>query len=116
MIMGASLCFQRPLAALLLLVITSLSQNLDDCNARPSQQRPSCLVQGVRTRRYAVHSLPNVNFSLPASWVGQIPVPDAAIAQLFFWLFEVEGQETQCNNLISESFSSLHVSQMAYLH
>ena len=39
---------------------------------------------------FAVHSLPNVSFDVTPSWAGQIPIPDVADDQLFFWLFQAE--------------------------
>ena len=40
--------------------------------------------------KFAVSGLPNVNFSLPASWAGQIPIPSSKEDKLFFWLFQAE--------------------------
>lgn len=45
---------------------------------------------GPNITRFAVHDLPEVNFSIPASWAGQIPIPNSIDNQLFFWLFEAE--------------------------
>lgn len=47
--------------------------------------------------KFLVGSLPNVNFSLPKSWAGQISVPNTTNDELFFWLFEAE---TKTNDLI----------------
>lgn len=40
--------------------------------------------------RFKVHSLPDAP-SLPRSWAGRIPVPDAEDGnEMFFWFFEAE--------------------------
>ncbi|KAL8945924.1 MAG: hypothetical protein Q9222_007607, partial [Ikaeria aurantiellina] len=49
---------------------------------------------------YAVRSLPNVVFSLPPSWAGQIPIPGVSNDELFFWLFQGESSRASQNLII----------------
>lgn len=39
--------------------------------------------------QFAVHSLPNVTFSLVPNWAGQILISGASNDKLFFWLFQL---------------------------
>ena len=98
-IMGLSITILRLLTALLLLAGASLGQSPDELPSNPSNARPSCLDLGAGASNYAVNGLPNVKFSFPASWAGQIPVPNTANDDLFFWLFDAEAQ---CENLTSK--------------
>jgi len=45
---------------------------------------------GPNITRYSVTNLPNVRYTLPASWAGQIGIPGTQDDVLFFWLFEAE--------------------------
>ena len=54
---------------------------------------------GPNSNLFAVGKLPGINFSIPQGWAGQIPVPDMANDELFFWLFQAEKPS---NDLISE--------------
>ena len=65
--------------------------------------KPVTTSLGTDIARYAVHSLPNICFSLPPSWAGQIPVPGVSNDELFFWLFEAEGHYAS-SNFISKNF------------
>ena len=65
---------------------------------------PSFLDSGSSANEYVVGCLPDANFSIPASWAGQIPIPGTNNDELFFWLFEAEDQ-TRKDDLISESIS-----------
>lgn len=56
---------------------------------------------GQDVTKYYVHSLPNVTFSLPPSWAGQIPIPGVSNDELFFWLFQAEHHNVS-QNLISK--------------
>ena len=55
---------------------------------------------GPSASKYAVGNLPNITFSLPASWAGQIPLHTTNY-ELSFWLFEAQGQK-ESENLISQ--------------
>ncbi|KAI4115692.1 MAG: hypothetical protein LQ341_007718, partial [Variospora aurantia] len=59
---------------------------------------PSLLNSDVT--HFAVRSLPNVNFSLPPSWAGQIPIPGHSDNQLFFWLFQAESHNVSQDLII----------------
>lgn len=52
-----------------------------------------------------VGNLPNVDFDLPRSWAGQIPVANTSNDELFFWLFAAENQAPSAN-LISRSLTA----------
>ena len=56
---------------------------------------------GPNITQYAVAGLPDVNYSLPHSWAGLIPIPGTQDNALYFWLFEAEAQ-AQRNKLISK--------------
>ena len=56
--------------------------------------------------KYAVGSLPYVDFKLPHSWAGQIGIPGTENDELFFWLFETEDW-TKSDNLISINLLSI---------
>lgn len=88
------------LLRLSLYVIGTLGQNTEEFTVRSSTSLCLDLGRGRDASKYAVGSLPNVNFELPASWAGQISVPNTAKDELFFWLFEAE-VEGQCGDLIS---------------
>ncbi|KAI9815054.1 MAG: hypothetical protein M1827_002897 [Pycnora praestabilis] len=45
---------------------------------------------GADIGRFEVYGLPNVNFSIPHSWAGELPIPGHGNDNLFFWLFEGE--------------------------
>lgn len=81
--------------SLVLLLIASLA---------PRSVNSSYLEFGPAVNRYSVGELPDVNFNLPASWAGQIPVPTTNNSndELFFWLFEAETQVPSAN-LISRN-------------
>ncbi|KAL8711618.1 MAG: hypothetical protein Q9220_004028 [cf. Caloplaca sp. 1 TL-2023] len=49
---------------------------------------------------YAVNSLSNVDFPLPPSWAGQIPISGASNNELFFWLFQAEDFKASQNLII----------------
>lgn len=53
---------------------------------------------GPAVQQYAVGALPSVNFQMPTSWAGQIPIPGTPNDELFFWLFQAEEPS---NDLIS---------------
>ncbi|KAI4238160.1 MAG: hypothetical protein LQ352_007893 [Teloschistes flavicans] len=55
---------------------------------------------GQDVTKYYVHSLPNVTFSLPPSWAGQIPIPGVSNDELFFWLFQAEHHNVSQNLII----------------
>ena len=61
----------------------------------------STLTFGSSAAKYAVQRLPGVEFHIPASWAGQIPIPGTSSDELFFWLFEAE-DSNYSDNLISE--------------
>lgn len=65
---------------------------------------------GPNITQYAVTGLPNVHYTLPASWAGQIRIPGTQDDALFFWLFEAEVPAFR-NKLISivDFLSSLHL-------
>lgn len=67
--------------------------------AAASDALPALL--GSNASQFAVHSLPNVSFSLSPSWAGQIPIPGASDDKLFFWLFQGESHNAS-QNLISK--------------
>jgi len=66
-----------------------------------SYMNTSCLDPEWSASSYLVEDLPNVTFQLPLNWAGQIPVPSNTSDELFFWLFEAEGQ-TKSEEFISE--------------
>lgn len=82
--------------AILAFIITNLGVYAAECSSKSSY-----LTLGPSASPYIVDCLPDVNFSLPASWAGQISIPGSTDDELFFWLFEAEG-EAQSENLISE--------------
>lgn len=88
-VLGFSLC-----------VIATLGQNIEEFTVRSSTPLCPDLGGGRDASRYAVGSLPNVNFDLLASWAGQVSVPNTPNDEFFFWLFEAE-VAGQCDNLIS---------------
>ena len=90
----------RSVLALSLYVIVTLAQHTEEFAVRPSSSLCLELGQGRDVSEYAVVNLPNVNFNPPASWAGQISVPNSVNDELFFWLFETE-VAGQCDNLIS---------------
>ena len=90
----------RNVLGLSLYVITTLGQNSEGSSVRSSKSLCLDDGEGRDASRYAVGSLPNVNFDFPTSWAGQISVPNTANDELFFWLFEA-GVPGQCDNLIS---------------
>ncbi len=90
----------RNVLGLSLYVIVTLGQNTEKFTVRSSTSLCLDLAGGRDASEYAVDNLPNVNFDLPASWAGQISVPNTANDELFFWLFEAE-VAGQCDNLIS---------------
>ena len=57
---------------------------------------------GPNISHYAVPNLPDVDYSLPQNWAGQIGIPGTRDDSLFFWLFEAESYAER-NNLISKS-------------
>ena len=79
--------------------LTSRTISSQECTINPS-----FLDFGSGANEYAVCCLPDVNFSLPASWAGQIPIPGTKNDELFFWLFEAE-EQTRSDDLISENIS-----------
>ena len=83
-----------------LYVIATLGQNTEEFTVRSSTSLCRDLGGGQDASKYAVGSLPKVNFDLPASWAGQVSVPNNLKDELFFWLFEAE-VVGQCTNLIS---------------
>ena len=83
-------------------VIVTLGQSTEEFAVRSSTSSCLDLGGGRDVSEYAVGNLPNVSFELPASWAGQISVPNTANDELFFWLFEAE-VAGQCDNLISRS-------------
>ena len=83
-----------------LYVIATLGQNTEEFAVRSATSLCLDLGRGRAASKYAVGSLPNVNFDLPASWAGQISVPNTAKNELFFWLFEAQ-VAGQCDDLIS---------------
>lgn len=82
--------------ALLVLIFAKLGVYGAECS--PSS---SLLALGPSATPYIVGCLPDVNFSLPASWADQISIPGTTDDELFFWLFEAE-EKAQSENLISE--------------
>ena len=82
-----------------LYVIATLGQNTEKSTVRSSTSLCLDLAGGRDAREYAVGSLPHVDFELPASWAGQISVPNTN-NELFFWLFEAE-VAGQCDNFVS---------------
>ena len=86
-------CLVQVLAQVLALVLSA--------EAAP-KLLPSSLNPDVT--HFAVDSLPNVTFSLPPSWAGQISIPGLADDQLFFWLFQAEDRNAS-ENLISKTKS-----------
>lgn len=82
---------------------------LTDLGAYPGvcSTTPSYLDFGASANKYAVGCLPEVDFDLPASWAGQIPIPNTTNDELFFWLFEAENQDLS-DNLISKFKSVGH--------
>lgn len=67
-----------------------------------TEQAPSSISQ------FEVQSLPD-SPSLPSSWAGRIPVPDAEEGNsLFFWLFEAEDHKYD-DDLISEFFAKISI-------
>ena len=57
---------------------------------------------GPNITRFAVGRLPDVDFTLPSSWAGQIASPSSQDNKLFFWLFQAESPS---DDLISTSLS-----------
>ena len=98
--MSISFVTLQSVLGLSLYVIATLGQDTEKFTV--SSPTSSCrgLGEGRDASKYAVGSLPNVNFDLPASWAGQISVPTTPNDELFFWLFEAEVPR-QCDNLIS---------------
>ena len=92
----------RNVLVLSLYVSVNLGQITEESVVRSSTSSCLDLGGGRDVSKYAVGNLPNVNFELPASWAGQISVPNTANDELFFWLFEAE-VVGQCDNLISRS-------------
>ena len=82
-IMGLSITILRLLTALLLLAGASLGQSPDECPSNPSKAQPFYLDLGAGACNYAVNCLPDVKFSFPVSWAGQIPVPNTVNDELF---------------------------------
>ncbi|MCJ1485953.1 hypothetical protein MMC06_006129 [Schaereria dolodes] len=56
-------------------------------------------ITGPGAAKYVVGPLPDVNYTLPMSWAGQLAIPGTTNDELFFWLFEAESQK-QSENLI----------------
>lgn len=83
-----------------LYVIATLGKNTEQFTVRSSTSLCRDLGGGRDTSKYAVGSLPKANFDLPASWAGQVSVPNTPNDEFFFWLFEAE-VAGQCDNLIS---------------
>lgn len=54
---------------------------------------------GPNSNLFAVGDLSGINFQVPQSWAGQVPVPEMANDELFFWLFQAEKPS---NDLISK--------------
>ena len=98
--MSISLVTLQSVLGLSLYVIATLGQNTEEFTVYSST--PLCRDLGGErdASKYAVGSLPNVNFDLPASWAGQVSVPNTPNDEFFFWLFETE-VAGQCDNLIS---------------
>ena len=83
-----------------LYVIATRGQDTEEFTIRSSISLCHDLGEGGDASKYTVGSLPNVEFDLPASWAGQVSVPNTLNDELFFWLFEAE-VAGQCDNLIS---------------
>ena len=98
--MSVSFVTLQSVLGLSLYVIATLGQNLENFTVPSPTSLCRGLGEGRDASKYAVGSLPNVNFDLPASWAGQISVPNTPNDELFFWLFEAE-VPGQCDNLIS---------------
>lgn len=58
------------------------------CNAACNQTQSPPF--GPNITQYAVTGLPDVHYTLPSSWAGQIAVPGTEDDALFFWLFQTE--------------------------
>ena len=98
--MSLSFVTLQSVLGLSLYVSATLGQNTEESTVRSST--PLCRDLGGErdASKYAVGSLPNVKFDVPASWAGQVSVPNTPNDELFFWLFEAE-VAGQCDNLIS---------------
>ncbi|KAK3171100.1 hypothetical protein OEA41_003184 [Lepraria neglecta] len=81
--MGLSITILRLLTALLLLAGASLGQSPDERPSNPSNAQPFYLDLGAGACNYAVNGLLDVKFSFPASWAGQIPLPNTVNDEVF---------------------------------
>ena len=98
--MSISFVTLQSVLGLSLYVIATLGQNTEEFTIRSSTSLCRDLGGGRDASKYAVSSLPKFNFVLPASWAGQVSVPNTPNDELFFWLFEAE-VAGHCDNLIS---------------
>ena len=98
--MSNSFVTLQSVLGLSLYVVATLGQDTVGLPVRPSIPLCHDLSEGGDARKYTVGSLPHIEFDLPASWAGQVSVPNTPNDELFFWLFEAEGAG-QCDNLIS---------------
>ncbi len=98
--------FRRFLVSLVLLLVAGLARGAEEYFSHASRSvNSSYLDFGPAVDKYMVGNLPNVNFDLPGSWAGQIPVANTSNDELFFWLFAAENQAPSAN-LISRSLTA----------
>lgn len=104
--MSSKNSFRRFLVSLVLLLIAGLASGAEEYFSHaPRSVNSSYLDFGPAVDKYIVGNLPNVNFDLPGSWAGQIPVANTSNDELFFWLFAAENQAPSAN-LISRSLTA----------
>jgi len=103
--MSSKNSFRRFLVSLVLLLIAGLARGAEEYFSHaPRSVNSSYLDFGPAVDKYMVGNLPNVDFDLPRSWAGQIPVANTSDDELFFWLFAAETQAPSAN-LISRSLT-----------
>lgn len=102
---GSTSSLRKFLVSLPLLPTVLHAHGAGDRSRRvPRSVNSSYLNFGPGASSYVVGKLPDVNFNLPASWAGQIPVANTSNDELFFWLFGAETQPLSDNFISKESY------------